>query len=339
MHIRPVETFIKVHTKINQMDNSTLIGLFEKLLYVRRAEERVCELYPEQEMRCPVHISIGQEATAVGVAANLSAKDMIFSNHRSHSHYLAKGGSLDKFFAELYGKKTGCSKGKGGSMHLVDLASGFMGATPIVSSSIPVAVGAAFTLSMKNSENLVVAFFGDAAVEEGVFHESVNFAKLRSLPVLFFCENNFYSVYSHINVRQPKRKITALARGHGLECYEADGNDVVNVYEVVENAVQRIRKKNGPAFIEAVTYRWKEHCGPNYDNNLGYRTEEEFLEWKDKCPIKKIREKLLAEGIITVAQLELMENQIKKKIDEAVHFAKSSPFPEEEEIHKNVYAD
>ncbi len=321
------------------MNNSVLIDLFEKLLYVRMSEERVCELYPEQEMRCPIHISIGQEATAVGVAANLTPKDMMFSNHRSHSHYLAKGGNLDKFFAELYGKRTGCSKGKGGSMHLVDLESGFMGATPIVSSSIPVAVGAAFTLSLKNSKDIVVAFLGDAAVEEGVFHESVNFAKLWNLPVLFFCENNFYSVYSHIKVRQPKRKITALVQGHGLECHEADGNDVINVYEVVKKAVQRIRDGKGPIFIEAVTYRWREHCGPNYDNNIGYRTEEEFLEWKEKCPLKKLKEKLINENIITEDNLKLMEHQIKQKIEEAVHFAKSSPFPNEEEIHKDVYAD
>ncbi len=321
------------------MDNTLLIELFEKLLYVRMCEERVCGLYPEQEMRCPVHISIGQEATAVGVAANLSTKDMMFSNHRSHSHYLAKGGDLNAFFAELYGKSTGCSKGKGGSMHLVDIASGFMGATPIVSSSIPVAVGAAFTLSMKNSKNIVVAFLGDGSVEEGVFHESINFAKLHNLPVLFFCENNFYSVYSHLDVRQPKRKITSLAQGHGVESYEADGNDVLNVYEIVKHAVQKIREGKGPIFIEAITYRWREHCGPNYDNHIGYRTEKEFLEWKEKCPLKKLKEKLLSENIITEENLKHMAYKIKTKIDAAVHFAKSSPFPEEKELHTNVYAD
>lgn len=316
-----------------------MIDLFEKMLYIRMSEERICELYPEQEMRCPVHISIGQEATAVGVAANLTAKDMVFSNHRSHSHYLAKGGNLNTFFAELYGKATGCSKGKGGSMHLVDLSCGFMGATPIVSSSIPVAVGAAFTVSRKNSPEVVVVFFGDAAVEEGVFHESINFARLQNLPVLFFCENNFYSVYSHIRVRQPNRAITSLAQGHGVECYEADGNDVENVCEVVKRAVQRIKAGHGPIFIEAVTYRWREHCGPNYDNHLGYRTEEEFLEWKEKCPIKRLKHKLLAEKIITEEDIKIMETDLKNKIDAALDFAKSSPFPGPGEINKNVYAD
>ncbi len=321
------------------MNGSTLLTFFKDMLYVRLVEEKIAELYPEQEMRCPVHLSIGQEATAVGVAANLTDDDLMFSNHRSHGHYLAKKGNLKKFFAELYGRSTGCSKGRGGSMHLVDLSCGFMGATPIVSSSIPVAVGAAFTLSVKGSSNVVVVFLGDGSVEEGVFHESINYAKLKNLPILFFCENNLYSVYSHLNVRQPNRKIIDMVRGHGLDCYEADGNDVISVYQVTKEAVKKIKEGAGPAFIEAPTYRWREHCGPNYDNNIGYRTEEEFLQWQRKCPVEKLKAKLLADGLLTTDSFLQMQEVIKKEILEAVNFAKLSPYPEKTELHQNLYAD
>lgn len=320
------------------MEKEKLISFLKELLYVRLVEEKVAELYPEQEIRCPVHLSIGQEATAVGVAQALQRGDFMFSNHRSHAHYLAKGGDLKKFFAELYGKVTGCSRGRGGSMHLIDTSVGFMGATPIVSSSIPVAVGAAFTQSFLSHPNATVIFLGDAAVEEGVFHESANFAKLKNLPVLFFCEHNLYSVYTHISARQPQRKIIDLARAHGLDCYEADGNDIVDVYRTVLTALEKIKKGKGPAFIEASTYRWREHCGSNFDNHIGYRTEEEFLTWKEKCPIKRLQEKLLSEKIIHEADLQVIIAEIKTRIDEAVTFAKSSPFPEKEELDKLVYA-
>jgi TPP-dependent pyruvate/acetoin dehydrogenase alpha subunit len=322
------------------MDADKLKKLYRELLLVRMTEEKITKLYPEQEMRCPIHLSIGQEATAVGVSANLTKSDMIFSNHRSHGHYLAKGGNLKKFFAELYGRSTGCANGKGGSMHLIDIASGFMGATPIVSSSIPVGVGAAFTMSTKCLKDVVVVFVGDAAVEEGVFHESINYAKLKNLPVLFFCENNMYSVYSHLKVRQPgTRKIIDFVRGHSLDCYEADGNDVIDVYNVTKTAIEKIRNGSGPAFIEADTYRWREHCGPYYDNHIGYREETEFVEWQKKCPVKKLEKKLLDEGIMTAEDITLVKEKLSKEINEAVEFAKLSPYPDREELDKNIYAD
>ena len=322
------------------MDNKTLISLFESMLYIRLVEEKIAEIYPEQEMRCPVHLSIGQEATAAGVCENLTSKDMIFSNHRSHGHYLAKGGDLKKFFAELYGKATGCSKGRGGSMHLVDLSVGFLGSTPIVASTIPISVGAAFSLSMKkDNSSIVVVFLGEAAVEEGVFHESINFAKLKNLPILFFCENNFYSVYTPLHLRQPNRKIIDIVRANGINSYEVDGNDVIAVYEKSKDAIDTIRKGKGPAFIEASTYRWREHCGPNYDDHLNYRPKGEFLEWKEKDPIKRAKDNLISENLITERYIMEIEKKIKKKIDEAVKFAKSSKFPDKKELDKYIYAD
>jgi len=326
--------------KSSKMDKKTLISLFESMLYNRLVEEKVCTLYPEQEMRCPVHISIGEEANASGVCKSLNTQDIVLSNHRCHGSYLAKRGNLKKFFAELYGKYTGCAKGRGGSMHLVDLSVGFMGATPIVANTIPVAVGVALSLSMqKNNSNIVVVFLGEAATEEGVFHESINFAKLKNLPILFFCENNLYSVYTPLHLRQPKRKIVDIVSANGLHCYEIDGNDVVTVYETSKEAIRKIRKGEGPAFIEASTYRWREHCGPYYDDHLDYRPKGELQEWKKKDPIKRVKEKLINESLITEKQIMEFKKKINKQIEVAVKFAKSSKFPDKKELEKYIYAD
>jgi len=321
------------------MNNETLISLFKDMLYIRLVEEKICDIYSEQEMRCPVHVSIGQEGTAVGICSTLTKDDYVFSNHRCHGHYLAKGGDLKKFFAELYGRATGCTGGRGGSMHLLDIGVGFMGATPIVSSTIPIAVGTAFAAVMRGDKKVVVSFFGEATTEEGTFHESVNFAKLKNLPVIFFCENNMYSVYTPTKDRQPNRKIIDIMRANGLICYEADGNDVVNLHKICKEAVEKVRSGQGPIFIEASTYRWREHCGPNYDNHIGYRTVEEFLEWKEKDPIKKIEGMLLNLGYLDEAKINEFKNEINQKIDEAIEYAKSSPYPDKEELGKYIYAD
>lgn len=316
-----------------------LLSLYYNMLRIRMIEEKIAELYPEQQMRCPVHLSIGQEAVAVGVCANLSREDYVLSNHRSHGHYLAKGGNLKAMMAELYGKVTGCSQGKGGSMHLVDLSAGFLGATPIVGSTIPIAVGVAFGSVMRGEESVSVVFFGDAATEEGVFHESLNFAALKKLPVIFVCENNLYSVYSPLSVRQPEgREIFEIARGHGIESYQGDGNDVVEVYSLAKQAVQKARQGGGPTFLEFKTYRWLEHCGPNYDNDLGYRTESEFQCWKRCCPIKKPKERLLKEGYFSNQEIDRIVSELEAEIEDAVVFAKESPFPKREHLFKDIYA-
>ncbi len=320
------------------MDEGTKISLLKKLIYVRMVEERICELYPEQEMRCPVHLSIGQEACSVGACEHLLSSDYVFSNHRSHGHYLSKGGDLKKFFAEIYGKVTGCSKGRGGSMHLVDHSVNFMGSTPIVGGTIPLAVGAAFASSLKCLKNVAVAFIGDGGSEEGVFYESLNFAALKKLPVLFFLENNLYSVYTPLQERQPARKIATLAKAIGLDSYEVDGNNVVAVYELSKRVVEDVRNGRGPAFIEAATYRWREHCGSNYDNHIGYRTEAEFLEWKAKDPLLRLEREIISQKILTCDEIMQIRDEMKRKIDEAVTFAKTSPFPEIQDLDQFVYA-
>lgn len=302
-------------------------------------EEKIAELYPEQEMRCPVHLCIGQEAIAAGVCANLLKQDYLLGNHRSHGHYLAKGGDLKQMLAEIYGKATGCSKGKGGSMHLVDLSVGILGTTPIVAGIIPVATGTAFGTKMKGKDNVTVVFFGEAATEEGVFFESLNFASLKKLPVLFICENNFFSVYSPLSVRQPKeRNNLSLVNSLGIKGDKGDGNNVMEVYELAKKAVTHIRKGKGPYYLEFETYRWREHCGPNFDNDLGYRTEKDFLKWKKKCPISFFERKLIKDGILGLSQVDSFKQKIQTEINDAVSFAKNSPYPESKEMLSDVYA-
>jgi TPP-dependent pyruvate/acetoin dehydrogenase alpha subunit len=313
--------------------------LFYSMLRIRRVEEKIVELYPEQEIRCPVHLSIGQEAVAAGACAALAPTDIIFSNHRAHGHYLAAGGNLKAFFAEMYGKATGCCQGKGGSMHLVDLDAGFIASTPIVASTIPIAVGAAFGAVMQGLNKVVVIFLGEGAAEEGVFHESLNFAALKQLPVIFACENNFYSVYTPLAQRQPPgREVCELAKGHGIPVFQGDGNQVEQVYELATQAVQQARRGEGPTFLEFKTYRWREHCGPNYDNHIGYRTEAEFLHWQALCPIQSSQKQLLDRGILTVEDLTRMEKNIAQELEEAVNFAQSSPFPQPETLFQHIYA-
>lgn len=313
--------------------------MFCNMLRIRLVEERIAELYPEQEMRCPVHLCIGQEAVAAGVCANLSREDYVLSGHRSHGHYLAKGGDLKSMMAELYGKATGCSGGKGGSMHLVDLSAGYLGAAPIVGSTIPISVGTALGSVMRGEDRITVIFFGEGATEEGVFHESLNFALIRNLPVIFVCENNFYSVFSPISVRQPEcREVFELARGHGMDSFQGNGNDVLVVYELAQHAVDKARQGGGPTFLEFETYRWREHCGPNYDNDLEYRTESEFQKWKDRCPIETFKERLLEAEIVTDQNLQNMADDISREIEEAVAFAQECPFPDTGRLMKHIYA-
>ncbi len=292
------------------------------MLRIRLVEESIADKYSEQKMRCPTHLSIGQEAIAVGVCANLTSQDQVLSTHRAHAHYLAKGGCLNSMMAEIYGKASGCSKGMGGSMHLIDTSVGFMGSTAIVGNTIPVAVGLALEKKLTRKKSIACVFFGDGATEEGAFYESVNFAIIHSLPILFICENNLYSVYSGLEVRQPvDRKIYKMVSAMGISAQHGNGNDVEEVARKVKHAKTMILKSGGPQFLEFDTYRWREHCGPNFDNNIGYREESEFLKWKKKDPLKNFysenSQKYIDRKIDTISQ----------EIDDAHQFADDSKFP------------
>ncbi len=318
----------------------SLKDLYFEMLRIRLVEEKIAELYSEQEMRCPVHLSIGQEAVAVGVCNNLNNDDQVLSAHRAHAHYLAKGGDLKSMIAELYGKETGCAMGKGGSMHLIDLKKGFFAAVPIVGSTIPIAVGVAWAFKMKSENNLVVVFLGDGATEEGAFFESLDFASLKNVPILFVCENNFYSVYSNLEVRQAhNRNILKLVQGHGIEVFSGDGNDVLNVSNTTKEAINHIKNKKAPAFITFDTYRWLEHCGPNWDDDLGYREKSELDDWMSRCPINTFEKKILDNGYVNTKDIEIMRKKILVDIDSAFQFAKNSPFPNIELLDKHIYKD
>lgn len=318
------------------------IDYFKQMLWIRLVEEEIAARYGKpgepQDMRCPVHLSVGQEAAAVGVCAALRTSDKVYSTHRCHAHYLAKGGQLKPMLAEIYGKAAGCIGGRGGSMHLTAPEVGMVMSVPIVSSSIPLAVGSALVDALDGEDKVSVSFFGDASIEEGVFHESANFAQLRKLPVLFVCENNLYSVYTPLNERQPDRPLVDVASAHGMRAVHIDGNDVEAVAEAAEELVAAARSGAGPAFLVLDTYRWREHCGPNFDNDAGYRTEAEYLAWREKDPLERLRRQLRADGAFSDDQEAAVTEEMMAEIDAAFDFAKEAPLPTPNDAAAHVYA-
>ncbi len=297
------------------------------MLLIRRLEEALARRYPEQEMRCPMHLCIGQEACAVGVCSALRPGDRVFGAHRAHGHYLALGGHPGRLVAELYGRASGCSGGRGGSMHLTDPAAGFVASTPIVGGTVPLAVGVALAESMRGGHGVAVCFFGDGCFEEGVVHESMNFAALRRLPVLFACENNGWAVNTPLRERQPERRLADVARAHGLAAREADGNDVFGVREAARELVDRARAGGGPAFLELRTTRLTEHCGPGSDEPLGLRPTSEFEAMRRNCPLARARAELLGRRAADPEFFEAVEEEVAAAVEEAFAFAEASPVP------------
>lgn len=313
-------------------------SLHYSMLRIRRIEEALANRYAEQEMRCPMHLCIGQEAIAVGVGAALLVGDKMYSNHRAHGHYLAKGGNLNAMIAELYGRSNGCCGGRGGSMHMIDLDVGFMGATPIVGGTVPVAVGSAWASKLLKNTEVTVIFLGDGCFEEGVVHESLNFAALHHLPILFVCENNDFSVYTRRNERQPDRSIYQIAAAHGIKSAHGDGNDIELVFDLTNKALEDLRAGRGPWFMEFTAYRWREHCGPDFDDHLQYRTSEEIEAGKSDCPIKRFEKIALAAGLFSKAEIEKMERDLKAEIDQSFTFALADRKPTLEDARAYVYA-
>jgi TPP-dependent pyruvate/acetoin dehydrogenase alpha subunit len=318
---------------------SELFSWYREALRIRLVEEAIATRYAEQKMRCPTHLSIGQEAVAVGVSHFLNSEDKAYSSHRAHAHYLAKGGSLNKLIAELYGKETGCTGGRGGSMHLTDLDAGFVASTAIVGNSIPLAVGNGLHQKVQKINGISVAYFGDGATEEGAFYESANFAALKQLPVLFVCENNRYSVYSSLDVRQPAdRSITKLAQAIGLKAFEFDGNNIEQVISNSGQAISDIRAGKGPVLLECHTYRHREHCGPNWDDDLQYRPEQEVFDWLKRDPIINMYDQLISNNSNHSAKLKSEKESILIEIENAFAFAESSSFPNQDNNNRFLYA-
>ena len=309
-----------------------LVALYHDMLRIHMVQLRIESLYHLDEMKTPIHLCIGQEAVAVGVCANLNKDDYVSSNHRSHGHYLAKGGDLKALVAELYCRETGCSKGRGGSMHVVDTSVGHIGSSSIVGGCIPIATGLALASQMKKGHRVSVAFFGDGGADEGMLYESVNFAILKKLPVIYIYENNQFSVCSHVSARQAGEVIFHATLTDHMYTRTLDGNSVLDVYEATNLAVNRARNGQGPSFIECKTYRVRGHAGAGSDAALGYRTAEEIAAWEAKCPVSTFRNKLLSQQMITEQELGEMENDIDVEIDAALRFAQESPLPKKEDL-------
>jgi pyruvate dehydrogenase E1 component alpha subunit len=326
------------HAPIADLRARDLLGFYREMLRIRAVEEEIAARYAEQKMRCPVHLSIGQEAVAVGVSAALGVDDQAVSTHRCHAHYLAKGGDLVAMLSEIMGKATGCCGGRGGSMHLFDLKAGLLLSLPIVAASIPVGVGAALAFKQEGKPNVAVIYVGDASLEEGVYHESANFAALKKLPAIFVCENNLYSVYTNLADRQPRRPLTELGRAHGMPTAHIDGNDVAAVHRATVAAVARARSGNGPTFILADTYRWREHCGPNYDNDLGYRTVAEFTEWQQRDPVARLGADLRASGSLDADAEAATQADLQREIAAAFAAAEAAPLPDSSLAGTGLYA-
>ena len=307
--------------------------IYRNLLRIRRLEEEVGRVYAADAIKSPVHLSIGQEAVSVGVCDALRTTDIVFGTYRGHALYLAKGGDLKAMVAEMFGKATGCTKGKGGSMHLIDPEAGVMGMSAVVGTTIANAAGYAYALKTRKSDAVVVSFFGDGATEEGVFAETLNFAALKQLPMLFVCENNGYAIHTAQAKRQGKPDIRGRAEAYGLNAERLDGNDVLGLANRSSEVIAKLRAGVGPWFFEVNTYRWREHVGPGKDYQLGYRAESECDAWMANDPVVKLAAEL---PVRTQARIK---HDIETEIASAFAFAESSDFPHTSELMTDIYQE
>ncbi len=300
-------------------------------LLIRRSEEKIIELYNTDKIKSPVHLSIGQEAIAVGVSLALSESDIIFSNYRGHAHFIAREANLDKMWAELYGKSRGTARGKGGSMHLNDYEKNFIPTSAIVSTAVPEAVGYAFALKYKKQEGTVVCYHGDGATDEGVFWESLNFASLHSLPIIFICENNKYAIYSHQNTRSLNNPIVDRAKAFGVSSIRISGNKTKNFFDATSDCIKQIKKKSQPFLLECMTTRWRDHVGITIPE-LSKAEFEEIENAKNNDDLVELEKQLPEDDVL------IINKKVTTEIENAINFAESSNFPEESELYDNVLA-
>jgi TPP-dependent pyruvate/acetoin dehydrogenase alpha subunit len=313
-------------------DPATLERIYRSLRLIRRVEEEVARIYPTDKIKSPVHLSIGQEAVSVGVCDVLRPDDAVSATYRSHAAFLAKGGSVRSMMAELFGKKTGVAGGKGGSMHLIDMSHNVLGTSAVVGTTIPIALGFAHAFKHMRTDRIVVAFFGDGATEEGVFAESLNFAALHKLPVLFVCENNYYAIHTPVTKRWATQRLCDRVATYDIPAYQVDNSDVFELQALAKDAVVRIRRGIGPIFIECRTYRWREHVGPNEDFDAGYREKAELAPWVEDDQVERVGSALRPERRTAI------DGEIEREVADAVTFAEASPFPEIDALYTDVYA-
>lgn len=320
---------------VSELGKEQLVQIYEKMLKIRFFEEKVFELYGQNLVPGTIHLYAGEEAVAVGVCSCLKQTDLITSTHRGHGHCIAKGADLKRTMAEILGKRTGYCKGKGGSMHIADFSIGMLGATAVVGAGLPIAVGAGLSAKLRKTGQVVACFFGEGASNQGTFHESINMASVWTLPVIFVCENNLYAMGTRQSRTMNIQSVADRAGAYGIPGVSVDGNDVQAVYNIAQMAVERARKGEGPTLIECRTYR---HKGHSRADPAKYRPKEEVAEWLNRDPVKRLRENLLQGRILTEVDLQRIEREVTTEIDDAVDFAKNSPYPAEGEALEDIYA-
>lgn len=324
---------------LSDFSSSSCVTFLAEMLKIRIVERKLAEAKRDGLIGGPVHLGVGQEAVAVGVSAHLRKTDRVFGAHRSHSHVLALGSKIEKLFSEILGKDTGLSKGMGGSMHLWDQPNGFFGSVPIVAGTIPLAVGAGMAARLQKTQDVAVAYFGDGACEEGVFHESLNLASVQKDPVLFIVENNFFASHMHWSQRQPEVSVSRYAVAHGIECRVVDGNDVASVTKAANTLISRARHGGGPGLMEAFTYRWYGHVDWREDVDVGVsRSAEDLKGWKKRDPIQRLLDGLILKGTYSSAKYNELLAEIIRHVDACWETAVDAAFPGEEELNKRVFS-
>lgn len=321
------------------LGNDRLLDMYRTMQTIRQFESRVKEIFQEGKIPGFVHVSIGEEASATGVAAALTDTDYITSTHRGHGHLIAKGGDVKPMMAELFGKKTGYCKGKGGSMHIANFELGILGANGIVGAGLPIATGAGLAAKVRGSGEVAACFFGDGASNEGTFHESLNLAAAWKLPVVYVCENNLYGEFTAGRDVTSVKDIADRARGHDMPGVVVNGNDVVEVYEATREAVERARKGDGPTLLECKTYRWEGHVVGEeaFLGKRSYRPADEIEAWKKRCPLTGFEQRFVP-GNFSAEELEAVRTEVGRRIDEAVQFALDSPLPAPEEALDDMFS-
>jgi len=310
--------------------------LYRKMYLIRMAEEKIRVLYPDDQLKTPVHLCIGQEAIAAGVIQSLKEEDQIFGTYRNHGIYLAKCGDTDRFFGELYGKQTGEYRGKAGSMHLSSPETGFMGSSAVVGTTIPLALGCSFVNQQKNNSKLTAVFFGEGATDEGVFWESINFACLKKLPLIFICEDNDLAIHSKASERQGYKSITDIISNFDCRVFKSESTDPEVIANITTEGINHIRQEGGPVFFHLKYYRYLEHVGIDEDFKAGYRSRNEFEKWMEVDPINLQREKLLNIGL-SEESIQKIEKAILQQIEKSIEQAQQAPFPADSELFQNLY--
>ena len=305
--------------------------LYKKLHFIRLFEEKVAEIYPADKIKSPIHLSIGQEFISVAVCQFLNQQDYVAATYRGHAAYLPKGGDPKTLIAEMFGKESGCARGRGGSMHLISPEANVIGTSAIVGTGVPVATGYALSQKLNGTDDIVVCFLGDGATEEGCFYESLNFAGLKKLPILFVVENNKYAIHEPLSKRWADSSLAERVKGFGLQIYKHEQSDVHTLSELSGEIIQKVRAGEGPAILEVDCYRWYQHVGPNKDFDQGYRNEAESVYWIDNDPVKIIAQKLGCDEIMEIHQLN------ESRVKESFEFAEKSNFPNESELKNYVY--